>query len=159
MLFGFVIAAIAGFILTAIANWTGRPPISGRTLAGLALLRVLGRGLNLPFQLAPIWLVAAVDFAFPLVLALLVAREIIVARTWHNLIMPVPIAVFGLADLLMYLDAAGHPVPAGVGWRLALAAGISLFLLIGARIITTFTRNWSEEGRVGKECVRTCRSC
>lgn len=142
MLFGFVMAAIAGFILTAIANWTGRPPISGRTLAGLALLRVLGRGLNLPFQLAPIWLVAAVDFAFPLVLALLVAREIIVARTWHNLIMPVPIAVFGLADLLMYLDAAGHPVPAGVGWRLALAAVISLFSLIGARIIPTFTRNW-----------------
>src|SRR3546814_20678548 len=56
--------------------------------------------------------------------------------------MPVPIAVFGLADLLMYLDAAGHPVPAGVGWRLALAAVISLISLIGARIIPTFTRNW-----------------
>src|SRR3546814_10463453 len=75
MLFGFVMAAIAGFVLTAVANWTGRPPISGRTLAGLALLWILGRGLNLPFQLAPIWLVAAVDFAFPLVLALLVRSE------------------------------------------------------------------------------------
>src|SRR3546814_4257987 len=42
----------------------------------------------------------------------------------------------------MYLDAAGHPVPAGVGWRLALAAVISLISLIGARIIPTFTRNW-----------------
>src|SRR3546814_4337726 len=93
MLVGCGMAAIAGFSLTAIANWTGRPPISGRTLAGLALLWILGRGLNLPFQLAPIWLVAAVDFAFPLVLALLVAREIIVAQTWHNLMMPVPIAV------------------------------------------------------------------
>src|SRR3546814_5011208 len=62
--------------------------------------------------------------------------------------MPVPIAVFGLADLLMYLDAAGHPVPAGVGWRLALASVISLISLIVARIIPTFTRNWLATRRV-----------
>src|SRR3546814_3151021 len=93
MLFGFVMAAIAGFVLTAVANWTGRPPISGRTLAGLALLWILGRGLNLPFQLPPIWLVAAVDFALPLVLALLVARASIVARSWHYLVQPVPLSL------------------------------------------------------------------
>src|SRR3546814_18531065 len=107
MLFGFVMAAIAGFVLTAVANWTGRPPISGRTLAGLALLWILGRGLNLPFQLAPIWLVAAVDFAFPLVLAVLVSRDIIVPPTSTTLMIQVPIAVFGLAVRLMYLHAGG----------------------------------------------------
>jgi len=43
MLFGFVMAAIAGFMLTAIPNWTGRVPISGRPLAALATLWLAGR--------------------------------------------------------------------------------------------------------------------
>src|SRR3546814_19202610 len=72
MLFGFVMAAIAGFVLTAVANWTGRPPISCRTLDGLALFSILGAGLTLPFPLAPIMIVAVVGFAFPLFLLFLV---------------------------------------------------------------------------------------
>src|SRR5579875_3419693 len=52
MLFGFVLAAIAGFILTAVANWTGRPPIAGGRLAALVLLWVAGRILNLSSVLA-----------------------------------------------------------------------------------------------------------
>ena len=43
MLFGFVPAAIAGFMLTAIPNWTGRPPIHGAPLVGLAVLWLVGR--------------------------------------------------------------------------------------------------------------------
>jgi uncharacterized protein involved in response to NO len=142
MFFGFVLAAIAGFILTAVANWTGRPAIAGGRLAALVLLWGAGRILNLCSMLAPIQVVAAVDIAFPLALALLVAREIIIARSRRNFMMPVPIALLAVADLLMYLEAAGRPVSPGIGWRLALAAVITLISVVGARIIPTFTRNW-----------------
>jgi uncharacterized protein involved in response to NO len=56
--------------------------------------------------------------------------------------MPVPVAMLGLADLLMYLEQAGTSVPRGIGWRLALVAVITLISVVGARIVPTFTRNW-----------------
>jgi len=142
MLFGFVLAAIAGFILTAVANWTGRPPIAGKSLAALVLLWAAGRILNLCSMAAPIQVVAAVDIAFPLALALLVAREIVLARSRRNAMMPIPLALLAVADLLMYLEASGTPVPPGIGWRLALAAVITLISVVGARIVPAFTRNW-----------------
>lgn len=142
MLFGFVMAAIAGFILTAVANWTGRSPINGPLLALLALLWGSGRVLNLFPALAPFWIVAATDVAFPLALALLVAREIVVARSRRNFMMPIPIVLLAVADALMYLDAAGLEISHGLGWRLALAAVITLISVVGARIVPAFTRNW-----------------
>lgn len=142
MLFGFVLAAIAGFILTAVASWTGRPPISGPPLTLLVLLWALSRVLNLFSGLAPFWIIAAVDIAFPLILALLVAREIVAAKSGRNLMMPIPIALLAIADALMYLEAAGVRVPSGLGWRLALAAVTTLVSVVGARIVPAFTRNW-----------------
>jgi uncharacterized protein involved in response to NO len=142
MLFGFALAAIAGFILTAVANWTGRPPIAGGRLAALVILWTAGRALNLFSGLASFRIVTVVDVAFPVVLALFVAREIIIARSWRNLMMPFPIVLLAVADLLMYLEAGGEPIPAGLGWRLALAAVITLISVVGARIVPAFTRNW-----------------
>jgi len=142
MLFGFVLAAIAGFMLTAIPTWTGRPPIRGAALAGLVGLWLVGRIVCLVSAFLPLWLAAAVDLAFPAALCAVAAREIIAARNWRNLMMPVPIGALGVADLLMYLELADFNVPAGLGWRLAIAAIISLISAIGGRIIPAFTRNW-----------------
>jgi uncharacterized protein involved in response to NO len=142
MLFGFVLAAIAGFILTAVANWTGRPPIAGGRLAALVFLWAAGRALNLFSMHVPFWIVTGVDVAFPLVLALFVAREVIIARSRRNFMMPLPIAMLALADLLIYLEASGARVSTGIGWRLALAAVITLISVVGARIVPAFTRNW-----------------
>ena len=142
MLFGFVLAAIAGFMLTAIPAWTGRPPVHGAALAGLAGLWLVGRIVCLVSAFLPLWLAAALDLAFPVALCATAAREIIAARNWRNLMMPVPIGALGVADLLMYLELAGFNVPAGLGWRLAIAAIISLISAIGGRIIPAFTRNW-----------------
>ncbi|HEU4804703.1 MAG TPA: NnrS family protein, partial [Nitrobacter sp.] len=142
MLFGFVLAAIAGFLLTAIPNWTGRAPISGRPLAALAALWFAGRLACLISVSIPLWLAAAIDLAFPFVLCAVVAREIIAGRNWRNMPMPVPIAVLGFADLLMYLELAGFSVPAGLGWRRGLTAIIVLISVVGGRIIPVFTRNW-----------------
>jgi uncharacterized protein involved in response to NO len=142
MLFGFVFAAIAGFMLTAIPNWTGRPPIRGAALAGLAAIWLLGRVACLTSALLPLWLAAAADIAFPVSLCAVAAREIVAARNWRNLMMPVPIALLGIADLLIYLELAGTGLPAGIGWRLAMAAIITLISVISGRIIPAFTRNW-----------------
>ncbi len=142
MLFGFVLAAIAGFMFTAIPNWTGRAPIRGPILQLLVGLWLLGRAACLFSTFMPAWLAAAIDLAFPLCLCVLAAREIVAAHNWRNLAMPLPIALLTLADLLMFLEAAGFDIAPGLGWRLALAAIIVLISVIGGRIIPAFTRNW-----------------
>ena len=142
MLFGFVPAAIAGFMLTAIPNWTGRPPINGAPLIGLVALWLLGRVVGLVSAFLPLWPAAAVDLAFLFTLCAVAAGEIVAARNWRNIMMPIPVGVLGVADLLMYLELAGYRVPAGLGWRLAIAAIIALISAVGGRIIPSFTRNW-----------------
>ncbi len=142
MLFGFVYAAIAGFMLTAIANWTGRPTIRGPLLMTLAALWLLGRIVSLVSAALPFAVAVVVELAFPLLLAALAAREILLARNWRNAVMPVPILLLGVADLLTLLEANGAHQLGGLGWRLAMAAAIALIGLIGGRIIPAFTRNW-----------------
>lgn len=142
MLFGFVLAAVAGFLLTAIANWTGRPPVSGRPLMLLAVLWLLGRLACLVSGYLPAWLAITASVAFPVGLLAVVARETIGGRNWRNLPMTVPIAVFIAADLLMHLEASGLAIRGGLGWRLGLVAALVLISVVGGRIIPSFTRNW-----------------
>lgn len=150
MLFGFVLAAVAGFLLTAIPNWTGRPPVQGGALAALFLLWIAGRVVALVGALVPFWAGVAVDVAFPLVLCVIAARDILVSGNRRNLPMPVPLAVLGVADLLMYLENGGFGVPAGIGWRLGVAAILILISVIGGRIIPAFTSNWLLRHRPGQ---------
>jgi uncharacterized protein involved in response to NO len=142
MLFGFVMASVAGFLLTAIPNWTGRLPVRGYPLAVLAGLWLLGRLACLISAHLPAWLAIVADLSFPVVLLAVAAREIIVGRNWRNLPMTAPLAVFIISDVLMHLESMGISVPAGLGWRLGLAAPILLISVIGGRIIPSFTRNW-----------------
>lgn len=147
MLFGFVMAAIAGFLLTAISNWTQRPPVNGRPLALLAGLWLLGRIACLVSALVPAWLAVAADLSFPVVLVGVVTGEIVAGRNWRNLPMVVPVTVLGIANLLMHLEAAGAAVPSGLGWRLGLAAVIALISVVAGRIVPSFTRNWLAKRR------------
>jgi uncharacterized protein involved in response to NO len=140
MLFGFVMAAVAGFLLTAIPNWTGRLAVRGRPLALLASLWLLGRIACLISADFPAWLAIVADLSFPVALLAVAAREII--RNWRNLPMTAPLAVFIIADLLMHLESLDMPVPSGLGWRLGLAAPILLISVVGGRIIPSFTHNW-----------------
>ena len=142
MLFGFVMAAVGGFLLTAIASWTKRLPLSGYPLALLTGLWVLGRIACLISADLPAWLAIGGDLSFPVALLAVAAREIIAGRNWRNLLITAPIAVFVVADLLMDLESLSFTVPGGLGWRLGLAAPIMLISVIGGRIIPTFTRNW-----------------
>lgn len=114
MLFGFVMAAIAGFLLTAIPNWTRRLPVSDGPLALLAGLWLLGRIICLVSALVPPWLAVAADLSFPVALVGVVSREIVAGRNWRNLPIVAPVTVLGIANLLMHLESNGVAVPAGL---------------------------------------------
>ncbi len=142
MLFGFVMAAVAGFLLTAIPNWTGRSPVGGGLLALLIGLWLLGRVACMVSALLPPWWAAVADLSFPLVLAGMVSCEVVAAQNWRNLPMLAPVVVLGVASLCMHLQAGGVSVPEGLGWRLGVAGVIVLVSAMGGRIVPSFTRNW-----------------
>lgn len=142
-LFGYLGAVLAGFLLTAVPNWTGRAPITGWPLALLFGLWLLGRVGSLMSAWWPVWSVAALDLAFLAALALATTHEIIAARNWRNLPVVGVLGVFIFAEALVYADLGGGAAPAhGVGFRLGLASGVMLIGLIGGRIVPVFTRNW-----------------
>lgn len=142
MLFGFVMAAIGGFLLTAIPNWTKRLPVSGWPLALLAGLWLAGRIACLVSAFLPRGLATAIDLTYPAFLCAVAAREIVAGRNWRNLPMLTPVAVLGAANLLMHLEANGIVLVAGLGVRLGLAAAIVLISVVAGRIVPSFTSNW-----------------
>lgn len=142
MIFGFVAAAVAGFLLTAVPNWTGRLPVRGAWLGLLFALWCAGRlAVGLSAVIGP-GLGAAVDLAFPAVLCALILREIAAGRNWRNLPVAGVIAVLGAANLLVHLDVLGLAPTGAAGLRLGIAAMALLITLIGGRIVPSFTGNW-----------------
>jgi uncharacterized protein involved in response to NO len=142
-LFGYLGAVIAGFLLTAVPNWTGRLPIVGWRLGALAALWLAGRVAVATSAALPPVLVAAVDLAFPVALALAIGREIVAGRNWRNLIVLGMLAVFALGNGLFHWEAdRGGYAAQGHGLRLGLAAGLMMVAVIGGRIVPSFTRNW-----------------
>ena len=142
-LYGYLGAVVAGFLFTAVPNWTGRLPIVGWRLGALALVWVAGRLAVTVGAGWPAWLVAAVDLAFPVIFALAIGREIVVGRNWRNLIVLAMLAVFALGNAIFHWEAAqGESAAQGYGLRLGLGAGIMMIAVIGGRIVPSFTRNW-----------------
>jgi uncharacterized protein involved in response to NO len=142
-LFGYLGAVAAGFLLTAVPNWTGRLPVVGWPLAGLAGLWLAGRVAMAVSGAMPPALAAAIDLAFPLAMTVLLLREVVAGGNWHNL------PVVGILALLLVGNAAFHwqawedgYAARGPGLRLGLAAAVMLIALIGGRIVPSFTRNW-----------------
>lgn len=142
LLFGFGVATISGFLLTAIPNWTGRMPLQGWPLAGLFGLWLLGR---LAVSTSG-WIGAVpgalVDLAYLAVFICVVLREIIAGGNWRNLPMPVALAGLLAANVLMHLEALSVADTGTLGRQLAIAVIIALIGLVGGRIIPSFTRNW-----------------
>lgn len=142
-LFGYLGAVVAGFLLTAVPNWTGRLPIVGWRLGMLAGLWLVGRVAVAVSAGLPDLLVTVADLAFPVVFALLIAREILAGKNWRNLIVLAMLGVFILGNALFHWDAAqGGYAAQGYGLRLGLGAGIMMIAVIGGRVVPSFTRNW-----------------
>lgn len=142
MLFGFVAAAVTGFILTAIPNWTGGLPVSGWRLALLALFWLAGRVAMLASGVSGPWIAGLVDLAFPAVLILTIARKLISGKNWRNLPVLVLLSLFAIANALMHAEQVALADSGELGWRLAVYTVVLLVGLIGGRIVPSFTRNY-----------------
>jgi uncharacterized protein involved in response to NO len=141
MLFGFVTAAVAGFILTAVPNWTGRLPLQGAPLAVLVALWLAGR-LAMAFGDAiGVATSGAIDATFLIALLAAVAREVIAGRNWRNLPVVAALSVLAAANILFHLEAGGAIDSGGAPLRLGLAVVAVLVALIGGRVVPSFTRN------------------
>ena len=140
MLFGFVGAAVAGFLLTAIPNWTGRLPIAGMPLLTLFGLWAAARLAVLFSSLFGLWPAAILDVGLFVALAALAAREVVASKN-RNVPVVGLVLLFGLADAADYAEAGGM-ISGGPGWRGATSLVIVMISMIGGRIIPSFTRNW-----------------
>jgi uncharacterized protein involved in response to NO len=142
MIYGFVMAAVGGFLLTAMANWTGQPAVAGGALATLSVLWVAGRAACLVSAWLAAWVVVAVDLTFPAALMLVVLRQLTAGGNRRNYPLLAPLLLLIVADLLMHLTALGVAIPIGLGWRLAMFCIVVLLSVIAGRVVPAFTRNW-----------------
>ena len=142
MLFAFVAAAVAGFLLTAVPNWTGTKALSGWPLAGLIGLWLAGRIALLPFAGVPLPVAALVDLAFLPALGVALAGPLVVAGKIRNTAFLALLGVLTAANLLFHLDWLGV-LPGGTALGETLAIGVVLMMVavIGGRIVPAFTRN------------------
>jgi uncharacterized protein involved in response to NO len=143
MLLGFAVAVIAGFLLTAVGNWTGRETLVGAPLLGLATLWVLGRLAMLFASRLPVGVAAAVDLAFLPMLMVALGRPLLAAKNRRNFMLVGLLALLFSTNLAMHLDCLGE-LPVGFAHR-ARAAALDLvvlvILLIAGRVFPMFTRN------------------
>jgi uncharacterized protein involved in response to NO len=141
MLFGYISAVIAGFLLTAVPNWTGRLPIQGVPLVVLFSTWFAGR-LATTFSALLGWQIAlAVDAAFLLLLAAAAAREIVAGRKWNNLKVVGIVSLLALTNIAFHLEAHLYGI-ADYSSRAGVALVVTLVCVIGGRIVPSFTRNW-----------------
>ncbi len=141
MLFGYTSAALAGFLLTAIPNWTGRLPVSGAPLAFLFLVWFAGRlALISPDSIGLIWAIA-LDIAFLPLLFVICLREVIAGKKWRDLKVLVCVLALACANAGFHVLILTQDDPA-LASRLAVSAYIMLIGIIGGRVVPSFTRNW-----------------
>jgi uncharacterized protein involved in response to NO len=140
MVFGYTGGVIAGFLLTAVRNWTGWPTATGSSLAALVVLWLLGR--ILPFFVAtiPAWLISVVDLAFVPVLTASIAVPLVRHGEKRNLLfVPLMLGLFA-ANLLVHLELLGLlPGVARPGIFLGLYLVILLIVIMGGRVVPFFT--------------------
>lgn len=141
MLYGYVAAVIAGFLLTAIPNWTGRLPVCGAPLAGLAALWLAGRIAMLSTASIGLVPAAVIDVSFLASLAAVAMREIIAGKNWRNLRVLAIVTLLIFGNVVFHIETIWYG-GADYGIRLGLAAVMLLISLVGGRIIPSFTRNW-----------------
>jgi len=151
MLLGYAVAVIAGFLLTAVKNWTGKPTLTGDPLASLCLLWLYGRILPFYAGLLPDALIALVDFAFLPALAYQVSKPIIEAKQYRNLFFIGLIMLLALGNGLIHAEMLGlQENTATIGIQLVVATIIILILIIAGRVFPFFT----ERGIPGTLIIR-----
>ncbi|ODR90376.1 NnrS family protein [Sinorhizobium alkalisoli] len=148
MLFGFASAVLAGFLLTAVPNWTGRLPVSGWPLAGLFALWLAGRAALISPDTIGLPAAAAIDSLFLPALLFICAREVIAGRKWKDLKVLGGLLVLSLANACFHLAVIEIDYDLHRAMRLGISAYVALITIVGGRILPSFTRNWLN--RIGR---------
>ncbi len=142
MLFGYTSAALAGFMLTAIPNWTGRLPVSGGPLLTLVALWLAGRlAMAMPDLVGPPWAAVSVDALFLPSLGAIAAREIITGKNWKNFKILGGLIGLSLANIAFHVSVltSGQALEAS---QVAVGVYVVFISLVGGRIVPSFTRNY-----------------
>lgn len=139
MVFGFGLAAVAGFLLTAVPNWTAVGPVRGGRLFVLWAVWLAARVLAWGGE-GGAWLFAVIDLAFLPLLATMVAPSILVRSAKRNGVFLAMLALLFVANLAYHGDALGWPVgSAPWGLRLAIGGLLLMIAVVGGRIVPAFT--------------------
>lgn len=149
MLFGFIAAAVAGFVLTAVPNWTGQRGYAGRPLIGLFILWAAPRIALLPFLGLPLWLGGLLDLIFMPSLLLSILPSLIKAKNRRNYIVAGMLLLYWLADIFCWLDILLGYSFWSHGIDLGFDAVLLLVVVIGGRVVPSFTSSFLH--RLGQE--------
>lgn len=152
MVFGFAGAVIAGFLLTAVPNWTGQDPPCGTPVGLLVLSWLTGRVAVSAGAFLPAPLVAVVDLSFLPGLVLVVMPMLVRSGNWRNLPFPALLATIWGGQCLAHLELTGLTSgTAAIGHRLGIAGIIMMIVIVAGRIVPNFTANWLRQN--GQEGV------
>ncbi len=138
MLFGFAGAVIAGFLLTAVQNWTGVRTPSGKQLAMLFFLWLAGR-LTFFIPDSPSEIYALIDVAMFPAIMIAIARPILRAKQIRNAGFPVILAILTLSNMLVHAQWLGYAQTAATGFKLAIYMIVLMMVVMGGRVIPSFT--------------------
>jgi uncharacterized protein involved in response to NO len=140
MVFGYTVAVIAGFLLTAVRNWTGLQTPGGKALAGLVMLWLAGRMVPFLSGMLPHWLIAVVDMAFLPVLAVTLSVPLLRSRQKHNLVFLFVLAALTAANVMVHLQVLGYTQSTALaGIHFAIYLIVLLIAILGGRVIPFFT--------------------
>jgi uncharacterized protein involved in response to NO len=141
MLFGFVGAAIAGFLLTAVPSWTGERGFSGTPLMMLTLVWIAGRLAFVFHALFSPIVIAMLDFAFFPVLALMLAPSLLRGNSRNLVFLPI-LVVLATSNLLFHIALEHSDASfASYGLLLGINTILVIIAIIGGRIVPAFTLN------------------
>jgi len=138
MIYGYSLAVIAGFLLTAVRNWTGMETLTGMPLLGLVALWAGGR-IAMLFGTGLAAAAAVLDVAFVFSLAGAVVVPLVRARLWKQMGILSKLVLMGVGSLAFYLGVYGYLDP-GVHWGVygGLYLVVGLVLTMGRRVIPAF---------------------
>lgn len=144
MLYGFGMAVVAGFLLTAVKNWTGIPTLSGKRLAFLFAFWSLARVLFL-FGPTLLPLVAIADLLFGFMLIIAISMPIVKAKQWKQLPIVSKVVLLWIGNIFFYLGCFGV-FSDGMLYAIngAVLLFISLILVLGRRVIPFFIERGTE---------------
>lgn len=149
MLFGYAGAVIVGYMTVAGANWTGHFPVAGRPIVALVVVWLAGRVAMLA-QAALGPAASVIEAAFLILFACALWREQLAARNWRGVAPCIVISLLALANVGFHAGAAA-PAVGALSERMAIGLVVFLIVLMGGRLVPSFTRNWMGQRKITPE--------